>query len=68
MGYPPGAPESFFVSAEEPRGHVEDDIECGEVITCSRGSAGPEPSKYCLVWLLYNSKVSSVLLDGYKHS
>ena len=32
MGYPPGAPGSFFVSAEEPRGQVEDGIECGLAI------------------------------------
>ena len=32
---------SFFVSAEEPRGQVEDVIECGKVTTRSRGSAGP---------------------------
>ena len=44
MGYPPGAPRSFFVSAEEPRGQVEDGIECGKVTTRSRGSAGPDPS------------------------
>ena len=68
MGYPPGAPKSFFVSAEEPRGQVEDGIKRGKVTTPSRGSPGPDPSKYCLVWLLYNSKVSSVLLSGYKHS
>ena len=68
MGYSPGAPGSFFVSAEEPRGLVEDCIECGKVTTRSRGSAGPDPSKYFLIWFLYNSEVSSVLLDGYKHS
>ena len=34
----------------------------------SRDSAGPDPSEYCLVWLLYNSKVISLMLDGYKHS
>ena len=45
VGYPPGAPGSYFVSAEEPNGQVEDGIECGKVITCSIGSAGPEPSK-----------------------
>ena len=50
MGYPPEAPGSFFVSAKEPRGQVEDDIECGKVTTRSRGSSGPDPSKYCLVW------------------
>ena len=62
MGYPPGAPGSFLVR------QVEDGVECGKVTARSRGSAGPDPSKYCVVWLLYNSKVSSVLLDGYKHS
>ena len=50
MGYPLGAPGSFFVGAEEPRGQVEDDIECGKVTTRSRGSPGPRPSKCCLVW------------------
>ena len=50
MGYPSGAPGSFFVSAKEPRGQVEDGIECGNVTTHSRGSAGPDPSMYCPVW------------------
>ena len=45
----PEHPESFFVNAEEARGQVEDCIECGKVTTCSRGSAGLDPSKYCLV-------------------
>ena len=49
MSYLPKAPESFFVSAEEARGQVEDDIECGKVTACSRGAVGPDPSKYCLV-------------------
>ena len=49
MGYPSGAPRSFFVSAEEPKGKVEDGIECGKVTTRSGGSAGPDPSKYCLI-------------------
>ena len=31
MSYLPEAPESFFVSAEEARGQVENDIECGKV-------------------------------------
>ena len=44
MGYPPGAPESFFVSAEEPRSQVEDSIEYGKVTTRSRGSASLDPS------------------------
>ena len=38
MGYPPGAPGSFFVSAEEPRGQAEDGIECGKVASNSRPS------------------------------
>ena len=50
MGSPPGAQGSLFVSAEEPRGQLEDGIECGKVTTHSRGSPGPDPSKYCLVW------------------
>ena len=41
--------ESFFVSAEEARGQVEDCIEYGKVTARSRGSAGPDPNKYCLV-------------------
>ena len=41
--------ESFFVSAKEARGQVEDCIECGIVTARSRGSAGPDPSKYCPV-------------------
>ena len=45
----PEAPGSFLVSAEEPRGQVEDAIECGKETAHSRGSAGPDPSKYCLV-------------------
>ena len=45
----PEHPESFFVSAEEARGQIEDCIECGKVTARSRGSAGPDPSKYCLV-------------------
>ena len=45
----PEHPESFFVSAEEARGQVEDCIECGKVTACSRGSAGPDPSKNCFV-------------------
>ena len=49
MSYLPEAPESFFVSAEEARGQVEDDIECGKVTARSRGAVGPDPSKYCLV-------------------
>ena len=53
----PEHPESFFVSAEEATGQVEDCIECGKVTARSRGSAGPDPSKYCLV-----------MLNGYKHS
>ena len=40
---------SFFVSAEEARGQVEYCIKCGKVTGHSRGSAGPDPSKYCLV-------------------
>ena len=49
MDYLPEHPESFFVSAEEARGQDEDCIICGKVIARSRGSAGPVPSKYCLV-------------------
>ena len=49
VSYLPEAPESFFVSAEEARGQIEDDIECGEVTARSRGAVGPDPSKYCLV-------------------
>ena len=45
----PEAPGSFFVSAEEPRGQGEDGIDCGKETAHSRGSAGPEPSKYCVV-------------------
>ena len=45
----PEHPESFFVSAEEARGQVEDCIECVKVTARSIGSAGPNPSKYCLV-------------------
>ena len=40
---------SFFLSAEEARGQVEDGIECDKVTAHSRGSTGPDPSKYCLV-------------------
>ena len=46
MSYLPKVPESFFVSAEEARGQVE---ECGKVTGRSRGAVGPDPSKYCLV-------------------
>ena len=49
MNYLPEAPESFFVSAEEARGQVEDNIECGKLTAHSRGAVGPDPSKYCLV-------------------
>ena len=49
MSYLPEAPESFFVSAEEVRGQIEDDIECDQVTARSRGAVGPNPSKYCLV-------------------
>ena len=49
MSYLPEAPESFFVSTEEARGQVEDDIECGKVTARSRGAVGLDPSKYCLV-------------------
>ena len=42
-------PESFFVSPGEATGQVEDCIECGKVTARSGGSAGPDPSKYCLV-------------------
>ena len=45
----PEHPESFFVSAEEARGQVEDCIKCDKVTARSRGSAGRDPSKYCLV-------------------
>ena len=45
----PEHPVSFFVCAEEARGQVEDCIECSKVTARSRGSAGPDPSKYCLV-------------------
>ena len=45
----PEHPESFFVSADEARGQVEDCVECGKVTAHSRGSAGPDPIKYCLV-------------------
>ena len=38
-----------FLSPGEARGQVEDCIECGEVTARSGGSAGPDPSKYCLV-------------------
>ena len=50
MDYQPGAPGSFFVSGEGARGQVEDRIECGKEIARFRGSAGPDPGKYCLVW------------------
>ena len=46
MDYLPEHPESFFVSAKEGRGQVED---CRKVTAHSRGCAGPDPSKYCLV-------------------
>ena len=49
MDYLPEAPGSFLVSAEELRGQVDDGIECGKVTACFRGSAGHDPSKYCLV-------------------
>ena len=49
MSYLPEASESFFVSAEEARGKVEDDIGCGKVTPRSRGAVGPDPSKYYLV-------------------
>ena len=34
---------SFFLSAEEARGQVEDGIECDKVTAHSRGSTGPDP-------------------------
>ena len=40
VDYLPEHPESFFVSAEEARGQVDDCIECGKVSPRSRGSAG----------------------------
>ena len=49
MGYLPEAPESFFASAEEARGQIENGIKCGKVTARSRGAVGPDPSKYCLV-------------------
>ena len=49
MDYLPEAPGSLLVSAEELRGQVDDSIECGKVTTRSGGSAGHDPSKYCLV-------------------
>ena len=49
MDYLPEAPGSFLVSAEELRGQAEAGIECGKVTARSRGSAGHDPSKYCLV-------------------
>ena len=45
----PEAPGSSLVSAEEPRAQGEDAIECGKETARSRSSAGPDPSKYCLV-------------------
>ena len=42
------APRSFFVSAEEARGQVEDGIKCSKVTALSRGAVGPDPSKHCL--------------------
>ena len=45
----PEAPGSFLVSAEEPRGQGKDAIKCGKKTARSRGSAGPDPSKYYLV-------------------
>ena len=38
-----------LVSPGEARGQVEDCIECGKETARSGGSAGPDPSKYCLV-------------------
>ena len=49
VDYLPRHSESFFVSAEEARGQVEDCIECGKVTAQFRGSAGPDHNKYCLV-------------------
>ena len=49
MNYLLEALGSFFLSAEEARGQVEDGIECDKVTAHSRGSTGPDPSKYCLV-------------------
>ena len=49
MDYLSKAPGSFSVSAEEATRRVEDGIECGKVTARSRGSAGPDSSKYCLV-------------------
>ena len=49
MGYLSEAPGSFSVSVGEPRGQIVDDIECGRVTARSRGSTGPDSSKYCLV-------------------
>ena len=46
MSYLPEAPKSFFVSAEEARGQVEDNIKCGKVTARSRRAVG---RKYCLV-------------------
>ena len=43
MSYLSEAPESFFVSAYEARGQVEDDIECGKETARSRGAVGPDP-------------------------
>ena len=48
VDYLPEHPGSFFVSAEEARGQVEDCIECGKVTARYRGSAGPDHSKYCV--------------------
>ena len=52
MGYPPGAPGSFFVSAEEPGGQVEDGIECGKVTTRSRGVSTAWYGCYIIVKLV----------------
>ena len=49
MNYYLDGPGSFFVSAEVARGQVKDCVECVKVTACSRGSAGPDSSKYDIV-------------------
>ena len=46
MSYLPEAQGSFFVSAEEARGQVEDNIECGKV-TVREGN-----SQVCVTYLI----------------
>ena len=43
MDYLLETPGSFFLSAEEAEGQVEDGIECDKVTARSRGSTGPDP-------------------------